>query len=177
LQSWGTSNFLTHGHHLNKVCFVLWLLLLCVVICYLTKCKKVLLLSFFSLLKLGCGLYCLCLALAYASSWVLTHIYKIAKKITTSQWKTPYTGSVVIIWETLLLLIKPSNYHQKNIIVDGTHSPVECQTKPTFNILEAKSMTHLFRQIKGWNSNSPNLLQMVPREATKILNNFIFSFR
>jgi len=37
----------------------------------------------------------------------------------------------------------------KNMIVDGTHSPVECPTKPTFNILEAKSMTHLFRQIKG----------------------------
>jgi len=37
----------------------------------------------------------------------------------------------------------------KNMIVDGTHSLVECLTKPTFNIPEAKSMTHLFRQIKG----------------------------
>jgi hypothetical protein len=65
----------------------------------------------------------------------------------------------------------------KNIPVDGTHSPVECPTKPTFNTQEAKSMTHLFRQIRGQNSNSPNLLQMVPGEATKKLNRNNFSFR
>jgi hypothetical protein len=33
----------------------------------------------------------------------------------------------------------------KKIPVDGTHSPVEYPTKPTFNTQEAKSMTHLFR--------------------------------
>jgi hypothetical protein len=33
----------------------------------------------------------------------------------------------------------------KNMIVDGTHSLVECPIKPTFNIPEAKSMTHLFK--------------------------------
>jgi hypothetical protein len=56
---------------------------------------------------------------------------------------------------------------------------VECPIKPTFNIREAKSMTHLFRRIKKWNSNSPspNLLQMVPRKVTKILNKKNFSFR
>jgi hypothetical protein len=37
----------------------------------------------------------------------------------------------------------------KNMIIDGTHFLVECPTKPTFNIPEAKSMTHIFRQIKG----------------------------
>jgi hypothetical protein len=32
----------------------------------------------------------------------------------------------------------------KNMIVDGTHSLVECLIKPTFNMLKVKSMTHLF---------------------------------
>jgi hypothetical protein len=64
-------------------------------------------------IKFECGPYGLCSAPTYASSRVWTHIYKIAKKITTPQWKTPFIGSVVIIWKTLLLLIKHSNYHQK----------------------------------------------------------------
>ncbi len=64
-------------------------------------------------IKLGCGPYRLRLAPAYASSWVLTHICKIAKKITTPQWKAPSAGNVAIIRETLLLLIEPSNYQQK----------------------------------------------------------------
>jgi hypothetical protein len=33
----------------------------------------------------------------------------------------------------------------KNMIIDGTHSLVECPIIPTFNIPEAKSMTHLFK--------------------------------
>jgi hypothetical protein len=51
-------------------------------------------------------------------------------------------------------LYKECGHYMRDMIVDGTHSLVECPTKPTFNIPETKSMTHLFRRIKGWKSNS-----------------------
>jgi hypothetical protein len=45
----------------------------------------------------------------------------------------------------IVALDKTFQLPPKNMIVDGTHSPVECPTKPTFNIPKAKSMTHLFQ--------------------------------
>jgi hypothetical protein len=50
--------------------------------------------------------------------------------------------------KNIVVLDKTFQLPPKNMIVDGTHSLVECPIKPTFNIREAKSMTHLFRRIK-----------------------------
>ncbi len=54
----------------------------------------------------------------------------------------------------IIALDKTFQLPLKNMIIDGTHSLVECPIKPTFNIPEAKSMAHLFKWIKRWNFNS-----------------------
>ncbi len=128
-------------------------------------------------IKLGCGPYHFHLAFAYASSWVLAHIYKIAKKITTPQWEAPYTQSVVIIWETLLLLIKPSNYHQKTWLLMELTPQWNAQLNPRSISQKPNPWPTFFKRIKGRNFNSLNVLQMVPGETTKILNRKNFSFR